>query len=157
MNVGAWGQFSGGSGTVGDPYLIATATDLQTLSADPNDWGDHFRMTGDLDLTGVSLTPIGNDTVRFMGTLDGSGYTISNFGISSTGIDYVGLFGYVEGAEAEIRDLKAELEKARELLGELQERNFINDPRPKSVIAGGGYPMSPSLRKRVATFLEGSK
>ena len=55
------------------------------------------------------------------------------------------------------KPLKDDLEEARELLGELQERNFINDPRPKSAIAGGGYPMSPSLRKRIATFLEGSK
>jgi len=64
LDVGAWGAFSGGSGVVGDPYLISIVNDLRTLSADPNHWDKHFKMTGDLDLTGVSITPIGHDMVR---------------------------------------------------------------------------------------------
>ncbi|GAG85111.1 unnamed protein product, partial [marine sediment metagenome] len=36
---------------------------------------------------------------------DGNGHTISNFTYTSTDTDYIGLFGYVSGGNAEIKDL----------------------------------------------------
>jgi len=99
LNVSAWGQFSGGSGTVGDPFQIATVADMQTLSANSVYWNNHFKMTADIDLTGMAMTPIGNSTTKFTATFDGDGYAINNLSSSN------GLFGTVSGGGAEIRDL----------------------------------------------------
>ncbi|HRY84012.1 MAG TPA: hypothetical protein P5533_05215, partial [Candidatus Cloacimonadota bacterium] len=40
-------QFSGGTGTVSDPYLIASATDLNNVRSYP---GFYFLQTGDINL-----------------------------------------------------------------------------------------------------------
>jgi len=42
----------------------------------------------------------------FSGVLDGNGKAISHFGLSSNGLSKIGLFGHVEGPEAQIRDLE---------------------------------------------------
>lgn len=55
LNVSVWGQFSDGAGTVGDPYLISAAGDMEALSSDPNHWDKHFKLTDDLDLTGTQF------------------------------------------------------------------------------------------------------
>ena len=103
-----------GSGTEADPYLIktpddvnklvvATLTDASQRGAQVNDvqgtaftpvWkGKHFALANDIDFSTAAFTvkPIGSSTLRFDGTLDGKGYTISNFDISNYAYDYVGL------------------------------------------------------------------
>ena len=50
----------------------------------------------------LSWIPIGNDNYRWEGKMDGQGHTISNLYIK-TAQDYVGLFGYTDGAT--IQDL----------------------------------------------------
>ncbi len=60
-------------------------------------------MTNDIDLAGIDFYIIGSETFPFTGVFDGNGHTISNFSYTSTDTNYVGLFGYVEGAE--IKDL----------------------------------------------------
>jgi hypothetical protein len=95
--------YSGGSGTAADPYKISTAADLQWLTGHTTDWGKHFILTGNLDLTGVSLSPIGlediitGSPVPFTGVFDGQDYTLSNVVIHRPGVNFVGLFGYVTG------------------------------------------------------------
>ncbi|MBO4504747.1 MAG: hypothetical protein J5730_08065, partial [Bacteroidales bacterium] len=55
--------------------------------------GATFRLVKNLDLGGITWTPIGNtSTIRFRGTFDGDGHSISNFKLSGT---YTGLFGYI--------------------------------------------------------------
>ncbi|MBP8604461.1 MAG: hypothetical protein KBI46_01285 [Phycisphaerae bacterium] len=97
----------GGSGTADNPYQISTPADWQILMSTPQDWDKHFKLTGPLDLAGVTLTPIGNSTTKFTGVFRGDGWTISNAVISQPGSDNVGLFGYIWG-EAEICDLHVE-------------------------------------------------
>lgn len=93
-------QFSGGTGTDGDPYLISSATDLATFAELVNsfrtvfDYYDKcYKLTKDINVyedgySGVWV-PIGQ-TIGFRGTFDGNGHTISRV-IVSTG-DQAGFF-----------------------------------------------------------------
>ena len=82
--------YSGGSGTQDDPYLLANKQDILSLhdflvdNEDPTlDRADdcglgayhgyYFKLTDDIDMSGVEWTPF-----HFNGVLDGAGHTISN-------------------------------------------------------------------------------
>ncbi len=98
-------NYSGGAGTSGVPYQIGNLTDLQYLSEHSGEWSKHFIQTADIDASGTSswnsgagFSPIGNNTTKFTGEYDGDGYTIDNLYISRPAIDYIGLFGYTNGA-----------------------------------------------------------
>jgi hypothetical protein len=102
------GTYSGGTGEQNDPYRIATAADMNAIGANPADWGSHFLLVNDVNLavyTGTQFKIIGTQSNPFTGVFDGNGYTIANFSYSSTGVNYVGLFGRVDGANAVIKDL----------------------------------------------------
>ncbi|RCX17158.1 putative repeat protein (TIGR02543 family) [Anaerobacterium chartisolvens] len=82
--------FSGGSGTLNDPYRVATSEDLNQVR---NYLGSCFKQTADIDLSGyANWTPIGSSVIRFAGTYDGGGYKISNLKITDN-YSRVGLFG----------------------------------------------------------------
>lgn len=123
--------FSGGDGTVDDPYLISTVEDLKVLAdtvnnglainLDKNDagignyYGYYFKQTADLDLGQIeNWEPIGySGTYYFAGNYSGDGHTISNMtslGKSSidegTDVTTAGLFGYA--AFSIISDLRIE-------------------------------------------------
>jgi hypothetical protein len=49
-----------------------------------------YVLTGNIDCAGVSVSPLGNATVPFSGTINGAGYTISNL---DYGTDDAGFFG----------------------------------------------------------------
>lgn len=107
------GLYDGGSGTSEDPYLIRTAEQMNTIGDNSYDWNKHFKLVADINLadyTGTEFNVIGyqinpSNKVPFSGTFDGNDHTISNLSYSTTDIDYVGLFGFVDGADAEIKDL----------------------------------------------------
>ena len=82
-------SFSGGSGTVSDPYLISNATDFTNINYA---LGKSFRQTCDISLARLSVTPIS----EFTGTYDGQGYKISGYTLTSTA-QRVGLFAYNKG------------------------------------------------------------
>lgn len=100
-------SFSGGDGTSGSPYLIATKEDLKDLGAVVNSGvldtnGKYFKVTADINCSGLTgFEPIGDMfgtgyTRTFKGTFDGNGKTISNLQITATDYkNYAGLFGYV--------------------------------------------------------------
>lgn len=95
-SVTVTGDFAGGNGTEGAPYLVATPEQLDRVRNYPS---RHFKQIIDIDLEGYTgnWTPIGSDTTPFTGVYNGNGYTISNLKINSTAVDgFVGLFGYVE-------------------------------------------------------------
>jgi hypothetical protein len=97
----------GGSGTADNPYRISTPADWQVLMTTPQDWDKHFKLTGSLDLAGLTLTPVGNSTTKFSGVFRGDGWTIRNAVISQPGVDNVGLFGYLWGG-AKVQDVRVE-------------------------------------------------
>ena len=51
--------FAGGSGTPADPYLVCDAAQLDRVR---DDLEGHYRLTADVDLDGVSWTPIADGT-----------------------------------------------------------------------------------------------
>lgn len=98
-------DFSGGSGTPEDPWLVATPTQLQKVDEHLD---AHFRQVADIDLWGVDFTPIAlttlpDETIQFRGTYDGDGYTIRNLSIDEPNLDVIALFGKL-GPEGAIRD-----------------------------------------------------
>ncbi len=104
------GQPWDGNGVEGDPYQIWTAADMQAIGADANYWDAHFELMADVDLSaygGTSYNLIGGTFPDnpFNGVFDGNGHTISNFTYESTGTYYVGIFRYVDGVDAEIKNL----------------------------------------------------
>lgn len=104
----AFAQYSGGGGVEGDPYLISSSDDLVALSNTEGDWDKHYLMTNDIDLTGVSVNPIGFHRDHFFsGVFDGGGHVIRNAIQNLPESDYVGIFGFL-AVESEIRNLGIE-------------------------------------------------
>jgi len=112
----AQAQYGGGTGGPSDPYLIDTAEQMNAIGANANDWDKHFKLMADIDLssfTGADFNIIGSyvswdspDNKPFSGVFDGSGHTISNFSYTSAAdVNNVGLFAYVSGENARIKDL----------------------------------------------------
>ena len=99
--------FSGGAGTLADPYKIATLADLRYLSENSAYWaaGKYFIQTADIDATATNswnsngaggyygFSPMGNEITNFAGNYDGQGHTISGLYINRPATDYIGLFG----------------------------------------------------------------
>ncbi len=97
-----WGQYSGGTGTVDDPWIIATAHDLSTLTGNTGHWGDAFVQSEIIDMTTENpITPIGTSDAPFTGSYDGVGNSIDNvlvLGVTQEQPGGDGLFGVVQGA-----------------------------------------------------------
>ncbi|MGD8777654.1 MAG: T9SS type A sorting domain-containing protein [Ignavibacteria bacterium] len=108
------GTYSGGSGTSGSPYQIATTDDLIELSTTSGDWSAYFIQTADItfnadetlvdwdddgsaDGSGTEgFSPVGNSIDNyFKGSYDGNGYKITNLYINRPDDNYVGFFGMV--------------------------------------------------------------
>jgi hypothetical protein len=119
----AWSaQFGGGSGTADDPYQIWTPEQMNAIGTDPNTWDKHFKLMADIDLSaydGTSFNIIGTGSTQgkrqisiaasagpFAGVFDGNDHAISNFHYACESAAYVGLFGYVDGPTAEIRNVR---------------------------------------------------
>ena len=85
--------FAGGSGTIGDPYIIENVNELQGMFWFP---AAHYELGNDIDASetadwngGLGFEPINT----FTGTFNGQNFTISNLFINRPGEDYVGLLG----------------------------------------------------------------
>lgn len=101
-------QFSGsGSGTENDPYLIFNPIQLNEVRNYLNNSNVWFKMMYDIDLEDwladnnptQGWQPIGNSTSKFKGHFLGMGHRISGFFINRPSTEYVGFFGYSDGAE----------------------------------------------------------
>ncbi len=103
VREGAAPVFSGGSGSVEDPYLIAAPEQLHEVR---NYLSSCFELCADLDLAcepfsaGEGWAPIGAEEAPFTGMLDGKGYLIKNLFIRRTTINYryIGLFAVAQNA-----------------------------------------------------------
>jgi hypothetical protein len=97
--------YSGGDGSAENPYQISIVQDWQKLMATPDDWWKCFILTANIDLAGVTLTPVGTESNYFTGVFDGNDKIISNAVINQPGSDYIGLFGYTGPFGCQIRNL----------------------------------------------------
>lgn len=97
-----------GEGTESSPFIISDKEDLVSLADTVNNSnvsegntanvfeGKYFRLSSDIDMSGIQFSPIGNKFSRcFGGTFDGNGKTISNLTVSTGSEGYAGLFGRV--------------------------------------------------------------
>jgi len=108
----AYGKYGGGSGTLGDPYLIYTAEQMNTIGLNPDDWNARFALMANIDLgvyTGDQFNIIGRwtntkgFTGSFGGSFDGRGHAIRNFtycvsdgnSLDPLHMDSVGIFGCI--------------------------------------------------------------
>jgi hypothetical protein len=94
--------FAGGDGSESNPYQITNVTELQNMSSNVT---AQYVLKNNIDASatvgwnsGAGFLPVGNATSKFNGSFDGNGYSISSLTIDRTGEDYVGLFGYNDGA-----------------------------------------------------------
>ena len=116
-------NFIEGQGTPENPFRLYSPGDLIAIGFQNYYWDKHFKLMNDLDLSGVELTPIGNNeeiqvgtttvTNSFSGTFDGNRHVIRNFKVShkdsvGTKLNDVGLFGLVSGQGAQIKQLGIE-------------------------------------------------
>ena len=110
---------AGGEGTKQNPYIIETAAELDAVR---NDLSAHYRLGGDIDLTGYlsdggegyekwgveGWQPIGTASSPFTGSFDGNGHKIIGLWINCSG--YAGLFertsGVLQNLGVEIDDGK---------------------------------------------------
>ncbi|MCU6790656.1 hypothetical protein OB236_00820 [Paenibacillus sp. WQ 127069] len=95
----AYAFSGGGDGSLGNPYVILTAEDLDNIRGTLLSM--HFKLGADIDLSSIpNWIPIGTYPLSpFGGNFDGGHYTISNMTIDSS-LPLVGLFGYVQSATA---------------------------------------------------------
>jgi hypothetical protein len=174
----AQAKYGGGTGTAEDPYLIYTAEQMNTIGLNKEDWDKHFKLMADLDLSaykGSSFNRIGlydppsfppiPPTWRppFSGTFDGNNHTISGFTCvidarvplahrQSRGDENVGLFGYVKGPAASIKNLglidpnvcpaptcSERVEKVGALAGNLVQGTIENCHVRGGTVSGDGY------------------
>jgi len=115
LSVSALAQYGGGTGGPNNPYLIYTAEQMNEIGLHEEHLDKHFRLMADIDLggyTGQAFNLIGYvvrwnsaDNRPFTGVFDGNGHTISNFNYTSTNREYVGLFRFVKGEDAIIKNL----------------------------------------------------
>ncbi len=101
--------FAGGSGGRDDPYLIATAEQLNSIGHNPRLMAASFMLLNDVDLADTAYFPIGIYHSPFMGVLDGNSYTVSNLKYASPEGDYAGLLGYVGDSDGKVLPLIKDL------------------------------------------------
>jgi hypothetical protein len=81
---------------------------LNAIGVNPGDWSKYFKLVADIDLgcyTAKDFHLIGTTrTCPFSGTFDGNNHKIYNFTYNWPS-NYVGLFGYVDSNNAQIKDL----------------------------------------------------
>lgn len=99
-------EFTQGSGTEADPYIIDTAGKLAYLAQRVNEGNSvyqsaYYSLTEDLDLNGLNWVQIGNGSfvsAVFQGCFDGNGHKITGMNVDITSGSFAGLFGGTNGA-----------------------------------------------------------
>jgi len=113
MGADEYSKYDGGSGEPNDPYQIWSAEAMNQIGLHEEDWDKHLKLMADIDLSafdGKDGRPAFNIVAPgwqtpFTGAFDGNGHTISNLRYTSADGSCVGLFGRVEGPEAQIRNV----------------------------------------------------
>jgi hypothetical protein len=104
------GDFAGGDGTSGTPYLICTTSQFDKLR-NYLAANTYFRMMNSIDLSnGEFAGPIGSDATadcssRFCGILQGNGFVVKNIFIVNPTADHVGIFATTDDTNARIERL----------------------------------------------------
>ena len=84
LNVCPTDGYSGGAGTKECPYQIAIPEDLITLGNEPQDWGKHFVLINNIDLSGYAENSV--PAINFTGVFDGQNNSIYGLSKSTQGL-----------------------------------------------------------------------
>ncbi|MBN1974445.1 MAG: hypothetical protein JW787_12475 [Sedimentisphaerales bacterium] len=106
-------KYGGGVGSINNPYLINTALHMNIIGLHPEDWNSNFKMMDNINLSAYKnkdFNIIGyyknkTDNKPFSGTFNGNNKKITGFTYKSSAINRIGLFGYINGEKAQIKDL----------------------------------------------------
>jgi len=116
LTFSSFAQYSGGNGTLSNPYKIKYVKDFIALSNNViggNYYlGQYFIMVNDIDFVNGSIdssqyfAPIGgwsslttnSPANLFKGNFDGDGYIVKNLTLNKPSNSFVSLFGYIENA-----------------------------------------------------------
>lgn len=116
----AWGLFAqtamtpfAGDGSATNPYQIATWQNLYWVYMRSDLWGQYFIQTADITFPAEITTwnenrgwpAIGNPTTAFSGSYNGNNYVISGLYINEGASQSQGLFGKLDGTNAEISNV----------------------------------------------------
>ncbi len=139
-DAAAGGLFPNGDGSMNDPYLVTTSTQLAAIDTFAACHDENFVQGGNITLTGP-WTPIGSGGVGFIGTYRGGGHTIS--GLELAGVE-AGLF-FVGNTGASFYDLNivvASSAAARDRVGALVGMSLgpltIDDVHVTGDVSGSG-------------------
>ncbi len=84
-----------GSAELEEFSLISTPEELSYLMTHNKMWAGNYKLGADIDLTGYTQAPIGNNSVTFTGSFDGDGHTVSGVNIKAAA-GTLGFFGKVK-------------------------------------------------------------
>lgn len=110
LTCAAHAKYSGGSGTPGNPYRIATPEDLDLLGTATEDYDAYFALTANIDLSGRTFTSaLIASGKAFTGVFDGGRHAIFALTIDTGGgsHDDLGLFGHLDRG-GHVKDLGLE-------------------------------------------------
>jgi phage tail protein X len=145
-------NFSGGDGTLENPYKVATALELSHVTIPAS--GAYFQQTANIDLSD-NWTPLG----AFGGTYDGNGFTIFNMTIDSADT-YIGLFSTLAGGAAlnnvSLVDFNINATGSNSVVGGLVGIVNVNAAVTDSIISGSIYFTESSNVGGLVGFNEGS-
>lgn len=84
---------------------IGSYAEMQLINTLDGAMAGYYRQEADLDLMNESWNPIGSEEKPFTGVFDGNGFEISRINVlEETGV-YAGLFGYMKGNQALLKDI----------------------------------------------------
>ncbi len=106
----SYSEFTFGSGTQFDPYLINDAFQFYNMAKKVNSGDEHYRgayykLCSDINLGDNEWIPIGTQASAFEGHFNGQGYIVSKFKITKAQ-KYSGLFGNVKNASISSLELE---------------------------------------------------
>jgi len=120
-----------GDGSSGSPYQIAGLENLYWIAENNARWAYNYIQTANIDasatsgwFSGSGWTPIGDATNNFTGSYNGQNHTISNLTINRPSTNYVGLFGYANGATLSHLNLSGFTITGNMMVGALAGRSY---------------------------------
>lgn len=97
-----------------NPIEVSTAEEFLNIKKDPSGF---FVLKNDIDLGAESITPMFSKSTPFTGGLDGKGFTISNFKLTSS-TTYLSVFGCLEKSvikDVNFDDIKVEVTRSSDI------------------------------------------
>ncbi len=92
-------ETNGGNGSIESPYLIANASQLNSIGKAHPLWDKHYQLINNIDLSSIihdDFNLIGEINIPFSGLFNGNNFSISNFSFSTNLHNHVGLFKIIK-------------------------------------------------------------